>query len=797
MPYDAVIKALQFSTRVLPDGQVELQSPGLVTRVDPKRVQTDPELGLVFSVQDLKTLFGVEAKFDLNEYAIQLQAPWLEQTNQAVSSIDTPIQLEGLPYIGSSTLSLAAIEQRVDVSGSQGTSTNARGELMAVGTLLGGSWFIRTDQPDLRNQRTWSLAEARFQRQTNQSDFIIGSQPPFWSSQGTNDYWGFTTIQRQGFVPQLQLYGEADPRQRLQAAQVGQTIVGRAEPGTLARLTQGFNSRLVTEVLVDSSGIYRFENVKVDNQFLSNYRVLLYPQGRLTAQPEIREATFSIVPGQLPAGASALVISAGFQREPLNFQAGKFLGNFSDFQGGIAQRWGLSQELTVGLGAVYDQSMRGLGELFFQPRGVPLRVAVSALTGGGDGSWDINANISFEPSRNFRAQFSSDQFSSRFNLDWQVIPGLTLLGIADSRDSVAAGLQIVSSSRTASTFARVTLDAKSRLRWSLFQRLGRLQLSQFGNEIGSRSELSYDFSPDNDFTTGHALVLGYETQNQNRSDKLLSLAWHYHSQQRSIDGNYLWQAELGYAVGTQGSGLIASVGTTIVPGLMVRARYQGVSVTSDQATFSLELVPSLNFQQGITAGDRHANYFRTQGGLLIQPFLDRNNNGRRDANEAFYTDPSLILLNNQPIQSLRPEILNDRISLRLPPNTYRLDFDPAGFPADWQVASNALAVEVVAGSHTPVLIPLVPSYTLAGTVTDPQGKPLGGVRVEAIQSDSKQRMFSVTNNAGVYYLERLQQGTYNLQVNGEPAQPDSIELEASSEKLQEVSLQYSRPKQTQ
>ncbi|MDZ8067969.1 MAG: hypothetical protein RMY64_20470 [Nostoc sp. DedQUE08] len=58
-----------------------------------------------------------------------------------------------------------------------------------------------------------------------------------------------------------------------------------------------------------------------------------------------------------------------------------FLGNFSDFQGGIAGRWGLSENLTVGLGGVYDESARALAELFWRPGKLPLQVAVSALTG--------------------------------------------------------------------------------------------------------------------------------------------------------------------------------------------------------------------------------------------------------------------------------------------------------------------------------------------------------------------------------------------------------------------------------
>ncbi len=787
LPYSAVIQALRLSTKVLPDNQVELRSAGIAVRIDPSRLQTDPELGLVFSVQDLRSLFGVEVIFDVNEYAIQLQAPWLNQAS-STEPTELPVQLEGLPRIAASTLTLTAIEQRANASGTQSISPSYQGDLSAVGSILGGSWFVRLNQPELFSPESWRLAELRFQRQTDASDYIVGSQPPFWRSQNAGDYWGLTTIQRQGFVPQLQLYGGSDPRQRLQAAQMSRTVEGRAEPGTLVRLIRGFSERVIAEVLVDSSGIYRFENIQIDQQRLGGfYRVFLYPQGRLTAQPEIRDATFSNVPGQIPAGASAFIVSGGFQRDSLSARAGDLLGDFSNFQGGVAQRWGLTNSLTVGIGAVYDQSLRGLGDIFFQPSGFPLKVAVSVLTGTEDLPWDINAEVSFEPSRNFNARFTSDRFSNRFSAFWQVFPGVTLLATTDSRDATAFGAQVAFSSQNAFTFARVTLDTENRFRWNLFQRLGQLELRTTGNEIGSQSELSYRLSSNYNFGTGHFLVLNYDTRSQNDSDHLATLGWRYRSQQRSIDGNPRWEAQVGYSLGSRGSGLAASVGTTVLPGLLLRARYQGISVTSSESTFSLELVSSLNLQRGITAGDRRADYLRTQGGLMIQPFFDQNQNGRPDPGEEFYTDPNLVILNNQPIQSLLAEVKADRILMRLPPGTYRLDLDPAGFPPDWQASIEAYAVDVVAGNYTPVPVPLTRSYTVAGIVTDAQGKPLSGARVEAVRA-SGERLFSVTNDAGVYYLERLQQSAYIIQVDGKSAEPGSVELQDASAPFQELNL---------
>ncbi|RUT06031.1 hypothetical protein DSM106972_032370 [Dulcicalothrix desertica PCC 7102] len=788
VPFEDVVRGLNFSLQNLPDGQIEVRSPGLVTRIDPKKLRTDPELGLVFSIQDLDSLFGIKAKFDVIEYAIELDVPWQSKSSGRFAQSEAPIILEGLPRIFPDTFSLGAIEQRFNASGTQSTATGYRGDLLAVGSAFGGSWFLRTDQPNFQDSSSWRIAEAQFYRPTNQTDYILGSQPTFWRSNSTNDYWGFTFIQRNGFVPpQLYASGFVDPRQRLQSAQIGRTITGRTEPGTLVRLVEGFGERIIGEVLVDSSGIYRFENVKSDNQFLnSSYRVLLYPEGRLTAQPIVQEATYSVVPGQIPAGASALVFSGGLRRE---FENPSLLGSFSEFRGGIAQRWGVSESLTVGVGGIYDDNARGLAEVFFRPSNLPLQVAVSALSGN---KWDINADVRFNPTRNISASYTRDRFANRFNLDWQVLSGLSLFASTDSRNATAGGVQVNFSGKNAFTFARVSVDTQNRWRWTWLQRLGQLELNQRGNEIGTLSELSFNLSRGSSFLNlGNSLLLGYETRSQNSNDNLLSLGWRYRSEQRATDGSYLWETQLGYGFGSQGSGLIASLSTAVLPGMLLRARYQGISVTSDEASFSLDLVSSLGLQRGITPEARRTDNFRTQGGMLIQAFFDKNNNGKHDTGEAFYTENSdtLLNINNRVIKSFQPTTQSDRLLVRLNPGTYRLDLDPAGFPEDWQVKTDAYAVDVIAGSYTPILLPLTRAYTISGVVTDTQGKALSGVRVEAVSADNKVRLFSVTNTAGVYYLERLQQGNYKLLVNDKTVGSKVITLDENSKSFAELNIQ--------
>jgi hypothetical protein len=789
--FDDVVQALKLTVTTLDDGQLELRSIGSVVRVNPKELQEDPELGLAFSVEQIRNRLGVPTEFDIAEYAIRFDPPWLGLAEDSrIRPEKPPVVTEGLPRIAAPGFTVAAIGQKTDLSGSSsdsgGSNTTFQGELSSVGTILGGSWFVRTNQSDLTDGSSWQLSEAQYFRQTPSADYVVGSHPTFWNAQGDGDYWGFTTVRRWGFQPGDSGSGGFNWSQRLQADRIGRTIVGSAPPNTLVQLTQGTRDNIIAEVLVDSSGVFRFADVPSQG---GRYELLLYPNGQLTAIPEIRDVEFSSVPSQLPKGTSALTFSAGLRRE--FDRESRVIGDFTDFRGGVAYRYGVSEDLTLGVGTVYDRSLLGLAEIFYQPKGFPLQVSTSVLAGG-DGGIEVDSYIAFQPTDTLRAEFSSDRLSSRFNINWQAFPGLSFkVGGNTSDDALFAGFNFARSSRDFSAFASLEYDTKNRLRLALNSRLGALQLNHRSNELSSNSELSYSLSGKDSLNLGHSIFVSYATNRTgNRDDNLTSLGWRYRSRAQTLDGRYLWELGLGYGFGSRGDGLVASLGTGILPGVVVRGIYEGASVSSDEQRFRLEVSPNLYFQGGIAPGDPRFDRLRNEGGIWMQPFFDRNNNGKRDRGEDVYTEDIdlMLVLNNESINSSRPEIRRQGVFVIVAPGLYRLDLDPAGYPPDWKPVKPAYAVEVVAGSYTPVLIPMVQSYTVAGKVTDAQGQPVANARVEAVPVDRGETVLSVTNDAGVFYLENLPQGTYNLLVRGQPARPSQVVIDANSPSLQEVNL---------
>ncbi|QQE66946.1 hypothetical protein GFS31_36510 [Leptolyngbya sp. BL0902] len=784
VPFDAVAQALQLQRTVLESGEWELRSPGLVIRLDPAELIADPGLGLAISVAEIEQRLGVPTSFDIANYALRLDPPWAGQFQRGRFA-ELPVVTDGLPVVPSEPFTATTVAQRMDFFGGNGVNDN-QGQLTALGGLLGGSWFVRMNQQDLFDSGTWSLSELQYLNQSDEADYAVGSQPTFWPSvNGTsgNPFWGVTTIQRFGYDPAFFSSGGGfNPSLRRQADVVGRTITGEAPPNTLVQLTLNFRSNVIAETLVDSSGVYRFEDVPAQG---GRYEVLLFPNGQLTAEPEVRPATFSTLPSRLAAGTSTLVASVGAGRVlPPN----EFLGSFDNVMAGVAYRYGVSDELTLGAGVVQDGALFGLGEIFYEPEGVPVRMAAT-LAGGAD-QVAVNTALTYEPSTRFRLDLNTDPITSRFQASWQAMPGLRLRVGGNSRENaLIAGASFFYSVPNFNVNGNVDYTTNNNFRWSLLSRLDRAELRSFGNELSSNSELNVKLNESRDFSQGHFLRVGYETQAAGNNE-LTTVGWRYRSPGRAIDGRYLWEMDLGYGLGSQGNGLVASVGTAILPGVMLRARYAGTSVLSSNDSYRIELVPFVNTQARVLSRDSRFDYLRQEGGLWVQPFLDRNGNGQRDDDDPLYLDNAelLIAVNNRPLRPNQFERQANGIFLRLPPGLHRLDLDPAGFPIDGQPAQTAYAVEVTAGSYTPVPIPITRAYTVAGRVLDPAGNPVAGARVEAISASDGTPLLSVTNQAGIYFLGNLRTGTYQLRVNGSPAQPATVTLTEASEGLQEINL---------
>ncbi|MDP5018440.1 MAG: carboxypeptidase regulatory-like domain-containing protein, partial [Dolichospermum sp.] len=437
VPFADVIKALKFNVTKKDDGQLELRSVGLIIKFDSNILINDPDIGQAISVEQIRNILKIPAEFSIAEYALVLTPSWLTKSlnDRRYQEKEQPVILAGLPQINPPFLSLTGISQRTNLSQTQGTNfsnnnLNYNSEFKTLGSVVGGSLFSRIQQLNSNVGSNWQINELQYFHPSPYTDYIIGTQAPFWGrfDRNQSEYFGATIIQRLGYTPANNpsfSYGGVNPLEKLNTNQVLRTIAGKAAPGTLVQLVTQNGNVIVGEQLVDNSAKYRFENVvTASNSFTGNaesqnYKLLLYPGGNLSGKPEEIPLNYRNLQGQINKGKSAFVISAGTQRNPTNQS---FFGNLGDFQGGATYYFGLTDEITLGTGVVYDGSTKPYSEILYQPVNSPLTFKVGALTGN---QISFNADISYR-TNNFSLGFGGDEKSYNSNLYWALSRKISL-----------------------------------------------------------------------------------------------------------------------------------------------------------------------------------------------------------------------------------------------------------------------------------------------------------------------------------------------------------------------------------
>jgi len=797
IPFDDVISALDYNVNTLDDGVLELKSFASVIRINQDQLLTDPDLGLVFTVEQIRTLLNVPVEFNLDEYAVIFTPSWLNNNLDQKSYLEEskPINLEGLPIINAPQFSLTAISQNAVVSGSFNSNINYQGELIAVGNLFNGSWFAQIDQNELDDFTTWQLKELQYLKQTSDSDWVLGNHNPFWGS----NFFGVSNVQRFGFSASNSSNSLGDGfnvSQRLRSDRLQRDLIGQAEPGTLAQLVTNSGNLIVAEVLVDSSGLYRFENVITADRSSSgsgngNYRIFLYPNGDLTATPEIIKIDYSNSPAQLSLGTCALVLSAGVTQLYGNNQ---FFPQFGDFTGGILYRLGLTNTLTLGMGLAYHDGLKVIGDFVWQPDALPLKMTGLTFLDLEKSELKYKGDLAFNPFTDFSLNFNSDESSQRINSSLKILPGVNLTSSWNSQDqAIASGLTVGGSLFDLRYSSSISLDSKN-LRWDIRSSWQNLELTYRNNDSKTNTTLTYKFSDDpKSSSSGNTLRLNYDTNE--KEGNFTSITWQYRSPNNNDDNLAGLSFELGYGFNDQSSGFFASASTSFLSGLNLTASYQGISSNSNDSSFTLLFSTDVFVQPSLSFGSSRSENLRTEGGLFLQSFYDQNNNNTLDAGEKIYEESNLLfLINNKAVNTFGNTNLtssNKGLFLRLAPGYYRLDLDTGGAPLGWQTSQLSSVVEVNPGGFTSILVPLSPSYSAAGQVFDQQGNPLGGVKVELIPvNEGGKRALSVTNRMGIYYLEGLQLGQFNLLVDGQSPQPNLIEIkpDQNSEDVIELNL---------
>ncbi|MDB9540031.1 carboxypeptidase-like regulatory domain-containing protein, partial [Anabaenopsis arnoldii] len=849
IPYESFLKAFGFTVTPLPNGNVQLRSPGLVKEFDPKLLIADSEIGEALTIAEIRRQFMVEIKFDIDSYAIVFEGSWLFAKGREEKEV-RPVVLEGLPRVTPPEYALSAVSQNVNSSLRTNTFNNS-GSTTIGGKLGEFTFSTRVAQPNLENFNQAYLQDWRIQNLGKNRDHIFGSQSLFYpGSSNFGEFWGYSYISRFGYEAGRG-GSDANLNSRLSNRDFVRTVEGNAAQGSLVQIWGG--NVLLGEVLVNETQRYSFPNVQ-GNRFT----ILSYPEGNLAATPEREIKVIDPQYDQLPAGTSAVYTSVGTWRQREQHQS---LGSVSGLVTGAGYRYGISNDLTVGFGGVYDSvNFRSFGEVIYGHSKFPLTLGLRSLSATANQSssltfsgsfrlnpsssifWSIGEqvswrlNSSFEPIKNVRLQ--TELSNTGFNV--RSFHNLSLLGV-----SANLSLGYEQKDNSLRTFAETSTrwrwgnlshnldgrfegDGGWRLRNSLQWKNWQLDLTNSYKQVvfsrfnAQESEiwnnLSFPIIGSNSYQEIYLVnnlnrhkdnsikdqIYGRYLKSDNAS--LAVAAWRHNgnptSGREQLDRTN-WSWELGYGFGSQSSGPVVSVTSpSLFAGLSLKAGYSGASAQGVSSGFSLGLVMNLNLnlQDGISTDKRNASQFQGNGAILVQPFYDENNNGVRERNEPLITssDNSLFMLNNLSLkQNKSLSLIGNGTVIPTPIGEHRLDLDPAGYPIGWEPQERAFAVEVAPGAYTIVKVPFVKTATVEGRLRNQLGQPVNGARVEAISTSNQKKYFSITSPSGAFYLDNLPLGEYTLNVGGLDITPRTLQLNKSEFVQNTLELQVFIPRDGQ
>lgn len=301
----------------------------------------------------------------------------------------------------------------------------------------------------------------------------------------------------------------------------------------------------------------------------------------------LKQLDYLNAPPLLAPGASALTVSGGSSQglKKQNIQ----LEEVGDFNGGVAFHQSLASEVTVGLGFVYEDFLLGFSQLTYQPENFPLRTTVSLLQT--EDGLEFFSHLKLQPTEKMVFNLYGDEDEQKFDLNWGLASGLTLTADGNSEtESLRAGAKLKIKNDWLSVLAQAQLDNNNEIQWRFNSRLGNLHLSYATDTVKTNTEIKYDFNnlEESDFQ------LAFFVNNKSRArkeseDNLTVWGWNVYSADKIAQNINRWEFNLGYGVGTEGEGAIASMGLGLSSNLSLKLSYEEISLVSDETRVKFQL----------------------------------------------------------------------------------------------------------------------------------------------------------------------------------------------------------------
>ena len=297
----------------------------------------------------------------------------------------------------------------------------------------------------------------------------------------------------------------------------------------------------------------------------------------------------------LATGSSSLTFSGGGERNltpKSTLATDKYRSSeFEEFRGGITYHHGIANQIVVGAGFVYEDSLAGFTQLTYDSDILPITTTVSLLAK--DSTLDLHSHVKFQPAPNFAFDYYHDREKQKFDLNWEVAPDLTLVGQGNSKnESYSAGIKVAIRDDYLSLTTTAELDNQSNFKWKINSQIGGFKLVYSSTQRQKSLKLNakmFDL-PELDLQCFN--FVEYQSKFKKARDEFEDfIVWGGKLQSASKIGRHrhLWSWELGYGSGVHGRGVIINSSVALKSNLSLKLEYQTISATSDDTEVKLEL----------------------------------------------------------------------------------------------------------------------------------------------------------------------------------------------------------------
>ena len=287
----------------------------------------------------------------------------------------------------------------------------------------------------------------------------------------------------------------------------------------------------------------------------------------------------------LPRGNSSLTVSGGGNKNLA--KRDDTSREFDQFRGGISYHHGVLENVTMGVGFVYEDFLVGFTQLTYNSENFPLKTTVSLLAK--ESGVDFRSHVRFKPAENFVLNYYHDRDKDKFDASWNVFSGLTLVADGDTkRNKFSTGIKVAVRSDYMSISAKAALDSNNNLQWNLKSNIGGLQFTHGSSKEKSTSKIDLSLVESKIGFQCSAFVK-YESEAKHKNEPFMVWGSKLQSGEKITPDRHMWSVNLGYGTSSYGSGLIASGSFLLKPSMHLKLSYQEISATSDDTKIKLEI----------------------------------------------------------------------------------------------------------------------------------------------------------------------------------------------------------------